>query len=60
VPLPKSANAERIKENVNVFDFELEEDDMKQLHTNEHSPSTWDPTVQKDWQLSLEEPRYTG
>lgn len=32
VPLPKSANSERIKQNINVFDFALDDEDMEQLN----------------------------
>ncbi|KAJ9199157.1 hypothetical protein DTO166G4_4908 [Paecilomyces variotii] len=47
VPLPKSVTPSRIEENANIFDFQLTVDDMKALHTNEYSPTTWDPTVDR-------------
>ena len=32
VSIPKSANKERLKENLNIFDFKIVEDDMKLIH----------------------------
>jgi diketogulonate reductase-like aldo/keto reductase len=31
IPIPKSGNPERLQQNINIFDFELTEDDMKQI-----------------------------
>jgi diketogulonate reductase-like aldo/keto reductase len=45
VPLPKSVTSERIVDNANIYDFELDEEDMKSLETGQYSPCTWDPTV---------------
>lgn len=33
VPIPKSSNEERIKENFNIFDFNLSEDDMEAINS---------------------------
>jgi diketogulonate reductase-like aldo/keto reductase len=37
-PLPKSGNEERIKENADVFDFEVSEEDMAALDALEKFP----------------------
>jgi diketogulonate reductase-like aldo/keto reductase len=33
VPIPNSANKKRIEENINIFDFELNTDDMKVMES---------------------------
>jgi diketogulonate reductase-like aldo/keto reductase len=45
VPLPKSATPERIAQNLDVFDFELDSDDMAKIKSLESDFRTaWDPT----------------
>lgn len=44
--IPNSTNAERIKENAQIFDFELSEDEMKRLdELDEYFVTSWDPTT---------------
>ena len=45
VPQPKSVRAERIRENAEVYDFELSQEEVKGLETEEYKPVCWDPTT---------------
>lgn len=45
VILPKSETHSRIEENRDIYDFELDEGDMKSLETGKYEPCAWDPTV---------------
>jgi diketogulonate reductase-like aldo/keto reductase len=45
VPIPKSTNSGRIKENFKVFDFELSEEEMGTINRLSNGDRvTWDPT----------------
>lgn len=45
VPLPKSVRKDRIAENINVFDFSLDMEDMSELKKlNKNYRTAWDPT----------------
>ncbi|KAI1174112.1 2,5-diketo-D-gluconic acid reductase A [Nemania sp. FL0916] len=43
VPLPKSVTPSRIKENADLYGFELSSEDMAELETTEYAPVCWDP-----------------
>ncbi|KAF8460044.1 NADP-dependent oxidoreductase domain-containing protein [Kalaharituber pfeilii] len=43
VPLPKSVTDARIKENADVYGFELTEEEVKKLDTGGYEPVGWDP-----------------
>ncbi|KAK9476291.1 NADP-dependent oxidoreductase domain-containing protein [Lipomyces japonicus] len=44
IPLPKSTTPSRIKENSEVFDFNLDKADVESLMTDEYFIVDWDPT----------------
>lgn len=46
VPVVKSGRPERIAENSDIFGFELTEEEVKDITTDEYSPCSWDPTVE--------------
>jgi len=44
MPLPRSGNPEHIRSNLDIFDFELDEDDMHEIDSlTDGSRVTWDP-----------------
>jgi diketogulonate reductase-like aldo/keto reductase len=45
IPLPKSVTPSRIKENADVYGFELTSEEVKELETTEYKPVAWDPCV---------------
>ncbi|MDB5183277.1 MAG: aldo/keto reductase [Candidatus Saccharibacteria bacterium] len=45
IPLPKSTHEDRIQQNIDIFDFELDEEDMAKIKGIERNLRTcWDPT----------------
>lgn len=45
VPLPKSVTPERIALNSEVYGFELTEEEVSELQTEEYKPTCWDPNT---------------
>lgn len=45
VPLPKSVTPTRIRQNTELYDFELTPEEVVELETTEYAPVCWDPVV---------------
>ncbi|GAW22709.1 hypothetical protein ANO14919_122520 [Xylariales sp. No.14919] len=43
LPLPKSVTPSRIKENADLYNFELSQNEVAELETDEYAPVCWDP-----------------
>lgn len=57
VPIPKSANEDRILENISIFDFKLSDEDkqvMDSLNTGERLVKLSDAKHAKYWPFGLE------
>ena len=45
IVIPKSTSRERIEENIDIFDFEIDKKDMDRIENlNENLRTCWDPT----------------
>eukprot|EP01102_Stenamoeba_stenopodia_P015101 TRINITY_DN5111_c0_g1_i1.p1 TRINITY_DN5111_c0_g1~~TRINITY_DN5111_c0_g1_i1.p1 ORF type:complete len:312 (+),score=55.15 TRINITY_DN5111_c0_g1_i1:463-1398(+) len=47
--IPKSTNRERLKENLNVFDFSLEDEDLKRISAENTNRSVFENTRSSNW-----------
>lgn len=45
VPIVKTVKSKRMEENIGVWEWELEEEEVKKLETTEYKPVSWDPVV---------------
>jgi diketogulonate reductase-like aldo/keto reductase len=45
VILPKSVTHSRIEKNADLYNFELDAEDMEKLDTGKYEPCAWDPTT---------------
>lgn len=45
VPLPKSADEKRMRDNADVYGFELTEAEVEGLETDDYAPVCWDPAT---------------
>ncbi|KAH7140902.1 NADP-dependent oxidoreductase domain-containing protein [Dactylonectria macrodidyma] len=46
IPLVKSVTSSRILENTQLYDFELTEEEVEDIATDDYTPCAWDPTVE--------------